>query len=404
MNKNVFLAGGGSNEELKSFNKLFIEKLKENNINTIFFVPFGKRREFYKRDFEKTKDIFRHRISNFVFMNDVSKLFNIEGREKDIALYVGGGNIMRILSCLRGQEYYGIIGRETELNQTSEGNRDGVNVEKIIKNFINNGGLYYGNSSGSVICGKSANTSRVETANEKRVCGLDVLNGKSVATHYIDAEKTFYDDFEKEACSAIIRIRQNEGLYFNESAVEINDRAKKQFIARQIEHVRIVQDAMILLEANIDKLPFEIKNWQLLQRAMCHDLDKFYDHMAGNFCQIEEYHSNKRNNISNDHIDESKLYDCCNAHYSTQPHHSKYHIDNNLDYSNIDICEMCCDIFAQSVRNGDIDGGKKYCVENIFNVDVLFKKHSDKILSLLDMLNCMFPKNRQKKELKLNNN
>ena len=48
---------------------------------------------------------------------------------------------------------------------------------------------------------------------------------------------------------------------------------KARFIDRQIEHLRKAQDNMILLEKNLDKLPFKTKDFEILRRGMQHDLD-----------------------------------------------------------------------------------------------------------------------------------
>jgi hypothetical protein len=46
--------------------------------------------------------------------------------------------------------------------------------------------------------------------------------------------------------------------------------AKNIFIGRQIAHVKLVQDYMIFLEKNLDKLPFDVKEFDILRRVMYH--------------------------------------------------------------------------------------------------------------------------------------
>lgn len=51
---------------------------------------------------------------------------------------------------------------------------------------------------------------------------------------------------------------------------------------------------MILLEKNLDKLPFKIKDFEILRRGMQHDLDKFSDSAAPRYLRIEEYKYNEK--------------------------------------------------------------------------------------------------------------
>lgn len=163
-----------------------------------------------------------------------------------------------------------------------------------------------------------------------------------------------------------------------------SNKIKKQFIIRQIEHIRQVQDNMILLEVNSDKLPFKVNNWELLQRGMQHDLDKFSDLLANNFCKIEEYYDNKRNNKSNDYLFIDNLHICSDIHYQTQSHHLENHIVNNNDYSNLDLCEFCCDCYASSVRynNDPIE----YCEKEIFPKNNLLSNKKTEIIIIFNLL------------------
>ena len=166
----------------------------------------------------------------------------------------------------------------------------------------------------------------------------------------------------------------------------MTDKIKQQFIKRQIEYIRLVQDLAIILELNINKLPFKVEEWEILNRCMQHDLDKFDKYNADRYKKIEEYYSNKRNGIDNSYIDLTTLYDCSKEHYKTQRHHTQYHDINNEEYSNIDICEMCCDIFAVSIRNNDRDYGKSYCINNLFSQNPKLNERRDDILKILKLL------------------
>lgn len=129
---------------------------------------------------------------------------------------------------------------------------------------------------------------------------------------------------------------------------------------------------MILLEKNLDKLPFKMKDFEILRRAMQHDLDKFSDNLVSGYLRIEEYKYNERNGIPNKKISKDELYKCSNEHYKTQRHHSVFYILNNSEFSNLDICEKCCDCMAVSEReNSD---PIQYFQEKVFPTNEIVKK------------------------------
>lgn len=121
---------------------------------------------------------------------------------------------------------------------------------------------------------------------------------------------------------------------------------------RQFPHIRKVQDYMLLLETNRDKLPFYIDEWALLNRSLEHDIDKFKPPMADGYVFLEEWYYNEKhkikNKLSKDEI--GKLtYD---LHYKTQRHHMEFYKIESKSISPLDICEVACDGLAAGQRNG----------------------------------------------------
>ena len=159
---------------------------------------------------------------------------------------------------------------------------------------------------------------------------------------------------------------------------------KKQFIERQISHLRLVHKYMILLELRKNELPFTIPNCEIIYRAMFHDIDKFSPKLADKYCLIEEYYDNKRKGIDNSYIDKNTLYNCCKIHYETQRHHNQFHTVNNCDFSNLDICEFCCDLKAASDREGG--NLKEYFDDKILKQDSIFEKNKNDIYYIFDLL------------------
>jgi hypothetical protein len=123
---------------------------------------------------------------------------------------------------------------------------------------------------------------------------------------------------------------------------------KKEFIDRQIKHIRLVQDYMLLLEMNLDKLPFKIDQFLIIERSFYHDLTKFKQNFIYRYLAIDEYRKNNTPQKDN-------LFDCVAEYYESESHHMEYHYKNGTLPTNLDICEMCCDMAANSDRNGRED-------------------------------------------------
>jgi len=390
MKKNIFLAGGANENNLKEFNNFFLKQLKEQNIKKVYFIPFGKKRFLFEKAFQKTAGFFKRRV-DIKLIRTVEELVDIDKKVKTIALYMPGGNAMRYINIIRGGQYYGIFKKTTKEDQVLLVNPNKINIEKYLRNFVKNGGFYYGTSAGAILAGKSLNTHMLETANEIRERGLNLIDDQSVAPHYEDWQKSFYNSQEQELKTKIIRLKEQEGFYYNEEIYILKKNIKEKFIKRQIKHTRLVQDLMILLEINKDKLPFLIRdNWKILNRGIVHDMDKFQEFNVNQYVKIKECRDNKRSSITNDYIDEKVLYSCPKNHSLIQKYHTKYHKKNNKPFNNIDICELCCDIFANSLKNKDNTNGKQYCLNEFFPNTQFLKEYQDSVIKILDLLSLLY--------------
>lgn len=157
------------------------------------------------------------------------------------------------------------------------------------------------------------------------------------------------------------------------------------FIDRQIKHIRLVQDYMIILELNRDKLPFEVKEFELLRSSMKHDLTKFQEGFISRYIDIAEYKESKKLGLSTDMFDKNTIYNVSEEYYKMEPHHMEYHHKNGTVPSNVDICEICCDVAANSDRNGEDDYTAWFLKEAVNN-DVFIKNRQSDFLQILNLL------------------
>ncbi len=169
---------------------------------------------------------------------------------------------------------------------------------------------------------------------------------------------------------------------------------KEEFIKRTIKHIRRVQDNMILLELNKDKLPFKIKEFDLLRLSLKHDIDKFSENIIYDELKITEYWYCFRNNIidiDNKLISKEELNNISYRHYKNSPHHVEFY-QNNRDIKYIILCEIASDMAAicQEYKQSNYT---KYLIDNRntkfkiltdFQVKILIY-----LLNLLKILNIM---------------
>ena len=113
------------------------------------------------------------------------------------------------------------------------------------------------------------------------------------------------------------------------------------FINRFLRHTRAVQDNMIFLEKNKDKLDFlDLDDFILFKRGLRHDIDKLENDLIEHYITLAEYY-NMPNTIDKDKVILAKQQ--IQKHYKTQRHHFYM---NGVEPNLVDICEMCCDIDA----------------------------------------------------------
>ncbi len=114
---------------------------------------------------------------------------------------------------------------------------------------------------------------------------------------------------------------------------------KKAAVNRIIFHMRKVQDNMLLLEYNREQLPFNIREFELLRRAVKHDTSKFEDNFIVGFSKLPD----RKLRTEEQEIEAQKYMD---IHRNTERHH-------RMPKTYIDICEMVCDWDAISKRHDE---------------------------------------------------
>lgn len=151
----------------------------------------------------------------------------------------------------------------------------------------------------------------------------------------------------------------------------------ERFINRFLMHVRKLQDNMIYLEKRLDIYDFlDIKDFELIDRSMKHDLDKLENNLIQHYLKINNYYYCKRHNIPCKKVVED-IAKTREVHHNTQRHHFYF---NKMDFNIIDICEMCCDVDSvySLSDNNDEKNNKTYFINYML-------PHYSKLLPIKDL-------------------
>lgn len=189
----IFISGGGGEVDSKRLDNLFISTLSKSKITEIIYIPIASEEDKYQGCVDWFTGIFGERVGSIIpWLSLEGKTF--DGLEKTAAVYVGGGNTLRLLS---------------HIYQTKN--------HRSLINFIKNGGIYYGGSAGAIILGKSIKTAQeARFDNNQETIGLNILNGYSVACHCDKAnvaDNDYYADLSIKTDSPIIALTEKGGIY-----------------------------------------------------------------------------------------------------------------------------------------------------------------------------------------------
>jgi len=182
-----------------------------------------------------------------------------------------------------------------------------------------------------------------------------------------------------------------QSKYYNKYQITYKERnetmltPKQHWIKHKIPHIRLVQDYGAFLEFNSDKLPFKVKDFEILNRTMKHDLDKFEENkIREGYLELSKFYENRKHNIPN-LVSKEELKEVSKLHYETQDHHIEYHIKNGTEPDNAIICEMCCDSLAISTERGDgVDDAIEYFLNN--RHDDFSIQNKEKFLAVFELL------------------
>lgn len=166
----LFLGGGGSKEQSTQLDTALVEHVSRTrqSMLSVAYIPVAmeqrQERHSYPSCLEWFKDVFGNQFQEIEMWVDLSKLTIQDLRQKG-AVYIGGGDTDVLMKHILDAGF-----------------------DTLLKQYLQEGGTYYGGSAGAIILGKDLRTAeevrnREQPLNES-FDGLNLLGGYSVFPHF----------------------------------------------------------------------------------------------------------------------------------------------------------------------------------------------------------------------------
>ncbi len=201
MSGKLFLAGGGDENQSKSFDTIFAKHIRPND--KIMYIPIAMNEEathftkcfnWFKKTFNRLS-IKPEQIMMITELKDItSNLLN-----KTRAVYIGGGNTFKLLHKIKK-----------------------TGLDKRLINYYKNGGIIYGGSAGAIILGRTINTckrSDKNTVNLKDVNGLNLAHDYSIWAHYKQSDDELIKEYVNKYNESLLIIPEDSGVIINEELI-----------------------------------------------------------------------------------------------------------------------------------------------------------------------------------------
>lgn len=200
----IFLNGGGSGTKTVKVNQRLNEIIDHSK--PILYIPLAMNKEKYDSCYEWiTGELKNIKVPYIEMVRDSSELSS-KVLDNYSLIFIGGGNTFKLLFDLKESNCF----------------------EKI-KQYVNNNGLIFGGSAGTIIFGEDLESCMLDDKNEidlKDIKGFDVLNGVSFLCHYTnrtiekDNESTRYL-LELSKRKKIIALPEEVTLFINDNKLEV---------------------------------------------------------------------------------------------------------------------------------------------------------------------------------------
>lgn len=200
----IFLNGGGDGYTVKEAYEIFSSVIDHNK--PLLYIPLAMNSDKYDECYNWiTKELSKYSINNIYMVRSSLELSQINLYDYS-SIFIGGGNTFKLLKELK----------------------DNNNYNKI-KDYIDNNGIIYGGSAGSIIFGKDLLSCKLDDNNDvglQDINGFNVLNNISILCHYTNRdniktkESTNYL-LELSKTNKVLALPEEDTLYINDNNIQI---------------------------------------------------------------------------------------------------------------------------------------------------------------------------------------
>lgn len=185
--RNLFLAGGGGQEDSILLDRLFVSSLSEEGL--VGYIPNAMDSRPYEECLAWFKSVFLPLdLKSFAMMTELEKV----NQENLSGLYIGGGNTSKLVREARKSGF-----------------------DRFLKDIAYFGLPIYGGSAGAIILGKTISTAP-ESIELEEDCrdGVDVLDGFSVCCHF-EMETSLSEVSRLSKTEKILALSEKAGIHLS---------------------------------------------------------------------------------------------------------------------------------------------------------------------------------------------
>jgi dipeptidase E len=217
---NIFLSGGGSGEKSKEVDLEFLKNIDCSK--PVLYIPLARMPPYTSCKEWIISNFKQFNFNNFEMLESFEDLKKIN-LSKYSAVYVGGGNTFLLLNGLKENQCL-----------------------TLFKEYILQGGIFYGGSAGAIITGKDIGTSK--SVNEINLTDLDSMNlfeNLSIFCHYKGEEddKKIKEYISKNKTSILV-LPENSGIQYYQGKIRVFGPGS-MFFFNNSEKKEILPDAIL---------------------------------------------------------------------------------------------------------------------------------------------------------------
>jgi dipeptidase E len=211
--RTIVISGGGNEKQTEAIDHHFVSLL--NPAKPLLYIPVAMEspQVSYKACYEWITGVFNPLgVDQIVMWTDLENKSSADLKCFS-AVYIGGGNTFHLLKILNDTHF-----------------------SKVIRDYLEAGGIVYGGSAGGIILGSHIMTCAINDENNDQSEdheGLGLLGRYAILCHYEKEHESFIQSFIHEFQLPIIALTEETGLYIwgcdirvigNKNAVVFDDR------------------------------------------------------------------------------------------------------------------------------------------------------------------------------------